>query len=54
MLCYVVQDIAYEMEIVNTTSSLLEMSFELLDGQVLTLNSERFRCPEPLFKPSFP
>jgi actin-related protein len=27
--------------------------YELPDGQVISVNSERFRCPEPLFQPSF-
>ncbi|CAK5017461.1 unnamed protein product [Meloidogyne enterolobii] len=35
------------------SSTSLENSCELLDGQVITVGNERFRCPESLFQPSF-
>jgi actin-related protein len=32
-------------------SASLEMNYELPDGKIITVGSERFRCPEYLFKP---
>lgn len=51
-LCYVAQDFDAEMKAVDDGVANIEKTYELPDGQVLTVGVERFRCPEALFQPS--
>jgi actin len=49
-LCYVSLDFENEQkESQNSTS--VEAQYEMPDGEIITIGSERFTCPEVLFKP---
>jgi len=49
-LCYVALDYEAEMETYKNSNQ-NEKSYELPDGQMVTVGTQRFRCPEALFKP---
>jgi len=51
-LSYIALDFDSEMKSA-TESADKEKTYELPDGNIITVGSERFRCPEVLFNPSF-
>merc|ERR1711985_200997 len=51
-LSYIALDFDNEMTAANESAD-KEKTYELPDGNLITLGSERFRCPEVLFQPSF-
>merc|ERR1711861_38870 len=51
-LCYVALDFDEELAKASESSD-KEKTYELPDGNIITVGNERFRCPEVLFQPSF-
>ena len=51
-LCYIALDFDTEMKAASESSD-KEKTYELPDGNIITVGSERFRCPEVLFQLSF-
>ena len=53
-LCYVARDFDEHMRIsASNQSTEIEATYELPDGELITVGNERFRCPEAIFQPSF-
>jgi actin-related protein len=50
-LCYVALDLEQELATISRSKT-VEKSYELPDGQKITIDSERFRCSEALFRPT--
>lgn len=48
-LCYVALD--YEAEMQKYSSNTSNSEYELPDGEIVHVGSQKFRCPEALFKP---
>merc|ERR550537_925204 len=48
--CYVAENFAEEKKKASSSPD-CEITYEMPDGQVITLGNERFRCPEALFDP---
>jgi len=51
-LCYIALDYEEELKRADESSD-IEKTYELPDGNIITVGSERFRCPEALFQPKF-
>lgn len=49
-LCYVAEDYSKEI-LLSECSNDVDKSYELPDGNCITIGKERFQCPELLFRP---
>ncbi|GIY34966.1 actin-1 [Caerostris extrusa] len=52
-LCFVSKDFVADMKACARDSKTYDQRYIPPDGQIITIGSERFRCPEVLFRPSF-
>lgn len=50
-ICFVALDFERDLALAATINN-FEKSYELPDGQIITIGNERFRCPEAMFQPS--
>lgn len=51
-MCYVALDYKNEVEAFSSKAKSFDKTYELPDGQVVMVSSERFACTEALFQPS--
>ncbi|PHT77777.1 Actin-75 [Capsicum annuum] len=51
-ITYIALDFEHEIDKAKNCSKSVEKDFELPDGQVINIGTERFHCPELLFQPS--
>ncbi|PHT44419.1 Actin-1 [Capsicum baccatum] len=51
-IAYIALNFEHEIDKAKNCSKSVEKGFELPDGQVVNIGTERFRCPEVLFQPS--
>lgn len=50
--CYIAQNYTREQQLADKIGESFERHYELPDGQIITVNTERFTAPECLFSPS--
>lgn len=50
-LCYVALDYQQELKMYSESSQ-MDKTYELPDGETITISKQRFQCPEALFNPN--